>query len=100
MRHKLYAVYDDAVKEFGTPLTVNHEAIAIRIFQDIINNTANDPNNMMAAHPTDFSLWYLGDYNSEDGVLVQDGIPHKVVLGIQLKGKSDETTIDNDAQVQ
>lgn len=65
---KLYfAVKDLAVQAFGTPFLVRSTGEAIRSFQDEVNK--QDGNSAIAAHPEDYELYRIGEYEDETGKL-------------------------------
>jgi hypothetical protein len=60
------AVKDRAIGSFNRPFFVPSIPMAVRSFTDEVNRVA--PDNQMAAHPEDFELWYLGNFNEDSGV--------------------------------
>lgn len=64
----VYSVFDTAVSVFGTPFFAPTEASAIRSFVTL----ANDVNSTVHMYPQDFSLYYLGSYDSETGTIVSE----------------------------
>lgn len=65
---KLYSVFDSKLACFGKPWYGISDAGAIREFGDAVNDGSN-PNNQWFKHPEDFSLFYLGEFNDELGVI-------------------------------
>lgn len=59
------AVKDSAIQAFGRPIYVPHIGAAIRSFSDEVNRNA--PDNQLYAHPDDFELVYLADFDDESG---------------------------------
>ena len=80
---QVYAIFDDGVKAFMTPFFVPHKAIAIRSFMDLVRDTR--PDNVLANHKADYSLWKIGEYNDKDGMFTQDDGPHKVMLAVEVE---------------
>lgn len=66
MRSVVVCVYDSAVAAYGRPFFVPSVGAAIRSFGDEVNRSA--PDNTMFAHPDDYVLWYLGDFDEETGL--------------------------------
>lgn len=66
---KIFAVFDSKMAQFGQPFFDQNEGSAIRNFSDAVNDGSN-PHNMWHKHPEDFSLFYLGDFASDNGELV------------------------------
>lgn len=68
---KMYAILDAAAKAYGPPMVFTTNGLAIREFQAIAENSANH----IKKHPADFSLWEIGEYDSEDAsVLAARGL--------------------------
>jgi len=55
------AVHDSAVDAFMRPIFVPHRNSGIRAFQDEVNRAGSEMN----AHPEDYNLFYLGEYNEQ-----------------------------------
>ena len=66
MKVGLYAVRD-AKTGFLTPTADVNNATAMRNFAHAIMNHES----LMYTHPTDYQLWYLGDFDTETGILIQ-----------------------------
>jgi hypothetical protein len=76
----VFAVFDTASESFARPVFVGARGQAIRAFADEVNRAA--PDNQMNAHPKDFALYYLGDYDDVTGALSpRDPRPELVVRG-------------------
>lgn len=65
MRTLAYSVYDNKALVYAVPFFATTDGSAIRSFQDL----ANDTNTTVGRHPGDFSLYCLGDYDDQKGVL-------------------------------
>lgn len=65
MKMKIYAVKDRATDSYGNPMFLLAVGQALRSFTDEINR--NEPQNMMYAHPDDFDLYELGEYETDTG---------------------------------
>lgn len=63
MRQKIVAIKDEALQAFGRPIFVVALGQATRSFGDEVNNEKSE----LYAHPADFSLWLLGEYDDEKG---------------------------------
>lgn len=64
MVKRIYAIRDDKMREFQSPVLIANDAVASRTFGDML---AQDKNSPMVKHAGDFSLWYLGEFNAETG---------------------------------
>ena len=60
------AVYDSAAETYMQPWFVTAKGLAIRSFMDEVNRAAEG--NPLYAHPDDFRLVYLGEYDNVSGV--------------------------------
>ena len=77
----LYTVRDEASGLFmELQCNANHD-VAIRNF-----DYAMLKNDMMAFHPEDFSLWYIGDYDDTTGIITAKN-PQILKRGAKKSGK-------------
>lgn len=60
-----YSIFDSKAAVFGPPIFFQNSALAIRSFTDY----ANDPSMMIHRHPEDFSLFQIGTFDDNTGVL-------------------------------
>lgn len=77
---KTYTVYDQAVKAFLQPFFARQHGEAIRNFTSAIQ----DPKTGFNAHPSDYSLWYSGDFDDSNGNLTPAMPPEKILDGIEV----------------
>lgn len=75
---KIFCVRDRATDQFGNPMFLIAMGQAIRSFTDEINRQAAD--NQMYAHPDDFDLYDLGDYDTDTGTFTTKA-PDMVAIG-------------------
>lgn len=73
---QILAVRDRALDAFGTPIFVPHVQLAIRSFTDQINKEGTEFN----AHPEDYDLYQLGEYEERTGLVVGQ-TPRQVAVG-------------------
>ena len=59
MNYKVVCVYDKALGAYGRPIFVPSVGVAIRSFQDEVNSEKSE----MHAHPSDYSLHELGEWD-------------------------------------
>lgn len=78
MIHKVYAIKDDKVEAFQTPFLSPARGHALRMFMD----ATNDPKTQFYAHPEDFALYEMGEFDDTTGVYTQ-----------KLSVKSDGSTV-------
>lgn len=79
MKLKIFAVYDSAVGAYMQPFFMQSKGQAIRAWQD----TINDSKTQFHAHPSDFTLFELGEYDDENGTFTN--LPAKLSLGTALE---------------
>lgn len=68
MLRKLYAIRDTKVGTCNPPCIFDNDAVAMRGFGDLVSR---DKDSMIALHPEDFVLLYLGEIDLETGVITQ-----------------------------
>lgn len=73
----IVAVRDRAIDSFGTPFFVVAPGQAIRSFMDEINR----PDSPMGAHPEDYDLYELGEYNENAGAITTPTTPRLLAIG-------------------
>jgi len=66
MKTIMVAVRDQKSVQFTQPVTAPTRGIALRSWGDQLNDPANAQMDQ-AKHPEDFTLWYLGEYDSDTG---------------------------------
>lgn len=65
----IVAVLDHAVGAFSVPFFDSSKASALRNFSDAVNDSSN-PNNMWHKHPEDYSLYFIGEFDEQKGLLI------------------------------
>lgn len=76
------SVRDSAVGLFAVPQFVVSKGIAMRSFADEVRRV--DPANQLNKHPEDFTLYVLGTYDDESGMLDWH-LPELLVKAIDFK---------------
>lgn len=74
MKKRVYAIHDDKVGSFGQPVVGENDAAMVRSFGDLVTG---DNKSLYAMHREDFSIWYLGEFNDETGLFIQDELSLK-----------------------
>ena len=74
---KMCAVKDRAMDAFMQPFAVPHNNMAIRGFQDEIRKSGSQMN----AHPDDYDLYFVGDFDDSRGVFAAVEIPELLIRG-------------------
>lgn len=77
MIYRCYAVKDLKAAAFAPPFFLGRDEVAVRTFSDALK----DPTHPMAAHPEDYQLYYLGEFNDELGALTGAAQPVFLVDG-------------------
>lgn len=67
---RIYSVYDNKSKTFGTPFFQTADVQALRAFKMEVNRPHDQ--NVIYHNPEDFSLHLLGELNTETGVIGTD----------------------------
>lgn len=62
---KCYSVYDRKTLTYMPPFYAPTDGAAIRIAGD----AANDPNSNLGRHPNDYVLFFVGEYDDQNGLL-------------------------------
>lgn len=63
---RIYSVRDLKAAAFAPPFFLNRDEVAVRTFSDAIA----DRTHPMSAHPEDYQLFYLGEFDDEHGAVV------------------------------
>lgn len=61
----VYSTYDEKVKSFSNPFYMPTNASAIRAFTDLANNKQTT----VGMHPSDFTLYQVGEWDDQTGVI-------------------------------
>lgn len=80
MKYKIVTIRDRAADVFGIPSFVLSMGAAVRSFGDEINKKDGSP---LSAHPEDFDLFSLGEYDDETGEF-EGGVPRQIAVGKDL----------------
>lgn len=76
MKLQIISIRDSKAAAWMNPLFFQTKAQAIRAFGDAIN----DPQGEFIKHPDDYALYYLGEFDPQDGTLTP--VPAPDCLGI------------------
>jgi hypothetical protein len=83
---QLYSLYDSKSETWSAPFIHSARGDALRAFADAVNS--KDQRTVIVAHPEDFTLFYVGDFNELDGTIT--GID-KVSVANGMDVKIDDT---------
>lgn len=67
MQSGLYAILDTKSGFYGSLMTFKNDATALRAFQEML--LSGDKNSMLALYPTDYTLFLVGYYDQETGII-------------------------------
>ncbi len=81
MKQFVFAVYDSKSEMFNQPMFFKAKGEAIRAFQD----EANRPESAIFKHPGDYTLFLIGDYNIDTGLLTPMSTPTSLGLGLEYQ---------------
>ncbi len=86
MKQLIFAVYDSKSEMFNQPMFLKAKGEAIRAFSD----EANRPDSAIYKHPGDYTLFCIGDYNVDTGLLVPLPTPTSLGLAIEYQERAME----------
>lgn len=78
MKKYVYAIRDNKLGSFGIPVLIENDAVAIRQFGDIITNGGDS---VMTKHPSDFTIYRLGEFDSNTGKFENVDCPVALATG-------------------
>jgi len=78
MEKKIYSVFDIKGKVYTRPFFMNYHGEALREFGDAVQ----DEKTRFHAHPEDYQLFYLGEFDDVSGIFTS--LPHPENLGSAL----------------
>lgn len=73
MIKRIYCVFDKKDGHFQHPMMFDSDVLASRAFSQILQH-----DEIIKAYPSDFCVYYLGTFNTSDGVFLQDDM--KVII--------------------
>lgn len=68
MKLKLFVVYDSKTESYGVPFFRDFTANALREWSEVASNKS-DKQNQIAKFPSDFTLFEIGEYDQQTGVV-------------------------------
>lgn len=66
MKHRVYSIRDKKLGLYQNLVFFDNDAVAIRAFGDLVTR---DENSIIHAHPSDFSLCCIGEFDAEKGIV-------------------------------
>lgn len=83
----VYSVYDSKVKYFHFPMFMRNRGEALRSWEQV----ANDEKSTISAHPADFSLMELGEFDDQTAQITFHPVPESLGLALQFKRTGEDT---------
>lgn len=80
MRWQMMSVFDAAVENYSPPFCVRAIGEAIRTFSKEVKTEGS----RIAASPKDYTLFHLGEYDDETGIVHMLTAPRKLVSGHEV----------------
>lgn len=80
MKLKAYCIRDSKAEVFNTPFFQKTHGEAERSFKTL----ATDGTSMVSKYPTDYDLYYLGEYDDNSGKLIPLDTPQHVTKAVQV----------------
>lgn len=77
---KVFTVRDSKVEAYLQPFFMRSYGEAERAFRTVMNN----PEHQMSKHPEDFSLYEIGDYDDNTGIIEPLMEPKHIVKGVDV----------------
>lgn len=84
---KVYSIRDNKMETFGTLVFIDNDAVAIRMFGDLVVNATDT---LMAKHPADFGLYALGEFDDVKGRMENYECPNLIAVGSDFLNKPQE----------
>lgn len=78
----MFSVQDAAADAFIRPFCFPAVGLAHRSFADEVNRNSAD--NSMYQHPDDYSLWRIGEFDEDSGIITPCQ-PERIAAGSQVK---------------
>ena len=71
MIKKIYTVYDEKAEAYLQPFYFEKLGQAKRAVADLVN----DPDHQFGKHPSDFTLFFIGDFDDSNAEIIPDKKP-------------------------
>lgn len=88
---KMYSIYDKVSNAFTTPFYAHNDGMAVRMF----SNTVNDPSTQISQSVADYSLFRVGLFDEQTGLLTPESNgPERVMFALELKEENNPGMLD------
>lgn len=81
MKQYVFSVYDSKAEMFNQPMFFKAKPEALRAFSD----EANRAESAIAKHPDDYTLFLVGEFDIESGLLIPEKTPQSFGLGREFQ---------------
>lgn len=83
MIYQVFSVRDSKAAAYALPFFLPRAEVAIRSFKDAVGNPEHD----MSRHPEDYTLFVIGEYDDEKGLLMPSE-PVAIAMAIDYTGQA------------
>lgn len=90
MKLAIYSIHDSAANAYTQPFFMHNDGLAIRAFQDNVNSTED---NNIKKHPEQFTLFKLGEYDDNSGIIKPLPSPTHITGALELVNPTPEDDI-------
>jgi hypothetical protein len=77
----IYSIYDSKVQFYDRPLVMRNRGEAIRGWEQ----AANDEKTSISAHPHDYALMEIGEFDDQTGAITPLTVPVSLGLAVNFK---------------
>jgi len=84
MKTNLFSVYDSAAARFTEPWPAATVELALRRFRHTVNAEGND----IAMFPEDYTLFHVGEFDQETGLVTRFSSPHSLGVAVTFKDRA------------
>lgn len=91
MKLKIYSVFDSKAKAYNSPFYLRNSGEATRGFADVVN----DGKSQISKYPEDYSLFELGEFDDETGLITQYDAKTNLGVGVQFKKEMAPQAVTN-----
>jgi hypothetical protein len=81
MKLNIYSIFDSAAKAYAPPFFLHNDGLAVRGFQDNVNN----PESQAFRNPDQFTLFHIGTYDDITGVIESAEVIRSMGNGLEYK---------------
>lgn len=85
LKLQAFSVFDAKAETYGTPIFFATKGLATRAFTDQVQK--ND--SPLSQHPGDFTLFHIGEFDTDSGLLTPLMTPTSLGTGVEYKTTGD-----------